>query len=75
MFNFFNIRVIILIKEGIYMIRVGTMFLPNNITFLRKKLKMTQQQLADLTGLSMNYISKIESKKMQRGFSLLQLEE
>lgn len=37
----------------------------------RLKSKMTQQQLADLTGLSMNYISKIESKKMQRGFSLV----
>jgi hypothetical protein len=31
--------------KGMYvMIRVGTIFLPNNITFLRKQKKMTQQQ-------------------------------
>lgn len=39
------------------MIRVGTMFLPNNITFLRKKLKMTQQQLADFFGYTYAAIS------------------
>ena len=32
-----------------------------------------QQQLADKAGISMNYIAKIESKKMQRGFTIVVL--
>ena len=39
----------------------------------REKSKMTQQQLADKSGLTMNYLAKIESKKMQRGFSVATL--
>jgi transcriptional regulator with XRE-family HTH domain len=39
------------------MLRVGTMFLPNNITFLRKQRKMTQQQLADFFGYTFAAIS------------------
>lgn len=41
-----------------------------NIKRYRKQLNLTQQQLADRCGLSMNYIAKIESDKMERGFTL-----
>lgn len=41
-----------------------------NIKKYRKLENMTQQQLADKANLSMNYIAKIESKKMQRGFTI-----
>ena len=44
-----------------------------NIKKYRKEKKLTQQQLADKSGLTMNYISKIESKKMQRGFTIVSL--
>ena len=37
----------------------------------RKKAGLTQQQLADKAGITMNYIAKIESKKMQRGFTIV----
>ena len=43
------------------MIRVGTIFLPNNITFLRKQKKMTQQQLADFFNYTHTAISNWES--------------
>ncbi len=39
-----------------------------NIKRLREENGLTQQQLADKAGITMNYIAKIESKKMQRGF-------
>ena len=42
-----------------------------NIREYRKKANLTQQQLADKAGISMNYIAKIESKKMQRGFTIV----
>jgi len=42
-----------------------------NIKKYRKLANLTQQQLADRTGISMNYIAKIESKKMQRGFTIV----
>ena len=42
-----------------------------NIKKYRKKANLTQQQLADKAGISMNYIAKIESKKMQRGFAIV----
>ena len=42
-----------------------------NIKKYRKKANLTQQQLADKAGISMNYIAKIESKKMQRGFTIV----
>ena len=42
-----------------------------NIKEYRKKANLTQQQLADKAGISMNYIAKIESKKMQRGFTIV----
>lgn len=38
-----------------------------------KGLTQQQQQLADKAGISMNYIAKIESKKMQRGFTIVVL--
>lgn len=41
-----------------------------NIKKYREKSNLTQQQLADKAGISMNYIAKIESKKMQRGFTI-----
>lgn len=39
-----------------------------NIKRLREENGLIQQQLADKAGITMNYIAKIESKKMQRGF-------
>ena len=45
----------------------------HNIKKHREAKNLTQQQLADMTGLSMNYIAKIESKKMQRGFTIVVL--
>lgn len=39
-----------------------------NIKRLREENGITQQQLADKAGVTMNYIAKIESKKIQRGF-------
>ncbi len=44
-----------------------------NIKKYRKDRNFTQQQLADRAGLTMNFISKIESKKMQRGFTIVSL--
>ena len=41
-----------------------------NIKKYRKLKNLTQQELADKAGLTMNYISKIESIKMQRGFTI-----
>jgi transcriptional regulator with XRE-family HTH domain len=43
------------------MIRVGTIYLPSNITFLRKQNKLTQQQLADFFGYTHTAISNWES--------------
>ena len=40
-----------------------------NIKKYREKANLTQQQLADLAGITMNYLAKIESVKMQRGFT------
>ena len=45
----------------------------HNIKKYREVKELTQQQLADKVGLSMNYIAKIESKKMQRGFTIVVL--
>ena len=45
----------------------------HNIKKYRKLKNLTQQQLADKAGLTMNYISKIESQKMQRGFTIVSL--
>ena len=44
--------------------------LRKNIKKYRELKGLTQQQLADKAGISMNYIAKIESKKMQRGFTI-----
>jgi transcriptional regulator with XRE-family HTH domain len=44
-----------------------------NIKKYREEKHLTQQQLADRAGLTMNYLSKIESVKMQRGFSIVTL--
>ncbi len=44
-----------------------------NIKKYREKANLTQQQLADKTGVTMNYIAKIESEKMQRGFTIVVL--
>ena len=41
-----------------------------NIKKYRKQLGWTQQRLADECGLTMNYVAKIESFKMQRGFTI-----
>lgn len=35
------------------------------------KANLTQQELADKAGITMNYLSKIESNKMQRSFSIV----
>ncbi len=42
-----------------------------NIKRIREIENLTQQQLADKAGITMNYLSKIESTKMQRGFSIV----
>lgn len=44
-----------------------------NIKRLREEAGFTQQQLADKAGITMNYVAKIESKKMQRGFTIVSL--
>ena len=44
-----------------------------NIKKYRIKRNLTQQQLADKLGITMNYISKIESTKMNRGFTIVVL--
>jgi transcriptional regulator with XRE-family HTH domain len=41
-----------------------------NIKRIRENKGLTQQQLADKVGI-MNYLAKIESKKMQRGFTIV----
>lgn len=43
----------------------------HNIRRLREEANLTQQQLADKAGITMNYIAKIESKKMQRGCTIV----
>ena len=47
--------------------------LRKNIKKYRELKGLTQHQLADKAGISMNYIAKIESKKMQRGFTIVVL--
>lgn len=42
-----------------------------NIKRIREIENLTQQQLADKAGITMNYLSKIESTKMQRGLSIV----
>lgn len=42
-----------------------------NIKRIRESKNLTQQQLADKAGITMNYLAKIESKKMQRGFTIV----
>ncbi len=44
-----------------------------NIKKYRKNLNLTQQNLADKSGLTMNYIAKIESNKLERGFTIATL--
>lgn len=44
-----------------------------NIKKYREGANLTQQELADKAGITMNYLSKIESKKMNRGFSVVVL--
>lgn len=42
-----------------------------NIKKIRESRNLTQQQLADKANITMNYLSKIESTKMQRGLSIV----
>lgn len=42
-----------------------------NIKNYRKEAGLTQQELADKAGITMNYLSKIESQKMNRGFTIV----
>lgn len=42
-----------------------------NIKKIRKKKGLTQKQLATRAGITMNYLAKIESEKMQRSFTVL----
>lgn len=44
-----------------------------NIKKYRKLARLTQQELADKAGITMNYLSKIESPKMNRGFTIVTL--
>lgn len=41
-----------------------------NIKKYRKEKGLTQQELADKAQITMNYLAKIESMKMQRGFTI-----
>lgn len=43
----------------------------HNIKKYREAAGLTQQQLADKAGITMNYLAKIESKKMQRGCTIV----
>ena len=43
----------------------------HNIKKYREAVNLTQQQLADKAGITMNYVAKIESKKMQRGLTIV----
>lgn len=43
----------------------------HNIKKHREAASLTQQQLADKAGITMNYLAKIESKKMQRGCTIV----
>lgn len=43
----------------------------HNIKKNREAAGLTQQQLADKAGITMNYVAKIESKKMQRGCTIV----
>ena len=42
-----------------------------NIKKEREKKGLTQQQLADKAGITMNYLAKNESQKMGRGFTIV----
>ena len=42
-----------------------------NIKKYRIKANLTQQELADKAGITMNYLSKIESERMNRGISVV----
>lgn len=42
----------------------------HNIKKKREEANLTQQQLADKACITMNYLAKIESQKMQCGFTL-----
>lgn len=55
-----------MIKEDNYYYNI----VRNNIKKKREEANLTQQQLADRVGITMNYLAKIESNKMQRGFTL-----
>ena len=39
----------------------------------REEANLTQQQLADRCGITMNYLAKIESSKMKKGFTIVTL--
>lgn len=45
----------------------------HNIRKYREIAGLTQQELADRAGITMNYLSKIESRKMNRGFTIVTL--
>ena len=42
-----------------------------NIKRIRESKNLTQKQIADKANITMNYLSKIESTKMQRGLSIV----
>ena len=44
---------------------------PNIFRKIREQSGLTQQQLADKAGITMNYLAKIESQKMGRGFTIV----
>ena len=44
-----------------------------NIKKHREEANLTQQQLADRCGITMNYLAKIESNKMKKGFTIVTL--
>ena len=50
---------------------MGEELISGNINTLRKKRKMTLEKLADLTGLTKGYLSKIERSKKAPPYSTL----
>ena len=75
-----NINKITIIRIIILIIIIGEIMhndnyyynlIRTNIKKYRIKANLTQQELADKAGITMNYLSKIESERMNRGFSVV----
>lgn len=47
------------------MITIGTITIGDNLRSIRRQKGITQEQLAELSGISLNFVSKIERKQKQ----------